>query len=76
MPDTGADSPDQLLDVSAIPLHTLDDLGETVLARALHRIFVSLDTNSPEGVAGFESALADDGQEIGMTGSGRDPDQG
>ncbi|MFE9102392.1 FxSxx-COOH cyclophane-containing RiPP peptide [Actinomadura geliboluensis] len=62
MPDHGGDSPDLLLDVSAIPLHALDDLGDSVLARALDRFFVSLDTNSFDAVAAFESAFEGDMQ--------------
>lgn len=62
MCDTGSDPPDQLLDVSALPLHVLDELPESALARALRRILVSLDTNSPQVVVGFESALADDSE--------------
>ncbi|MES9536406.1 MULTISPECIES: FxSxx-COOH cyclophane-containing RiPP peptide [unclassified Actinomadura] len=60
MPDAGADSPDLLLDVSAIPLHALDDLEDSVLAHALERFFVSLDTNSSDAVAAFQSAFEDD----------------
>ncbi|WP_158581654.1 FxSxx-COOH cyclophane-containing RiPP peptide [Actinomadura spongiicola] len=60
MADTGADRADQLLDVSVIPLHALDDLEESVLGRALHRIFVSLDTEQAEAIAGFQSAIAEE----------------
>ncbi|RKS79846.1 FXSXX-COOH protein [Actinomadura pelletieri DSM 43383] len=60
MADTGVDRADQLPDVSAIPLHALDDLEESALGRALHRIFVSLDTEQAEAIAGFQSVIDED----------------